>query len=614
MGKLQWYINRLWAMNLQEVAWRLRQKVLEREEKQHFGQNAVRVDAEIRNEKLEGLRFRGKAFGINLYNTDYTIDTNPRLLHGPDFGKWPDTFSYSLDYKQRDDLGDARTCWEKHRHFRYVLLAKAFHVTLNEDYYAELEQDQREWSKNNPFLHGIAWTSVMEVAIRSINWMMAMAFCPEGQVKERMRIGVINMTDYLSRHYSRFSSANNHLLVEAAAIGLAGFAFDYMPWKMLSIKLLSEELTRQNYKDGVNKELSLHYQTFGMEAYCLMARVMQVNGETVPAEWLTMLGKQGEYVSHAVWREQQVMEFGDDDEGKIIDLQGGVWSHPVYILQFCSLVTGRRFHSFDETMENIVWLYGKEEIARIKSYALYDNTKSRCFHTGGNTFLRGAEDRILIGIDHAALGFGRIAAHGHADALSVQMMVDGKVVLADPGTYIYHCFLPLRNAFRKTINHNTICLLDSRNVPVDQSQMLGAFLWGKRAICKLEHWASDEVKDVLTASHDGYKPVIHQRTVELLGKNTLRPILRVKDCITDGSWVATWILGKDCRVIQQGEDVKIESGRNLILMSINTEVECVRVEEADISEAYGVKERTKAIRIYGNQKVISVDFSIELNK
>lgn len=38
-----------------------------------------------------------------------------------------------------------------------------------------------------------------------------------------------------------------------------------------------------------------------------------------------------------------------------------------------------------------------------------------CFKEGGNTFLRDGQDRVLIGIDHAALGFGSIAAHGHAD-------------------------------------------------------------------------------------------------------------------------------------------------------------------------------------------------------
>ncbi|MGM9726856.1 MAG: hypothetical protein ACI3YJ_04525 [Prevotella sp.] len=62
-----------------------------------------------------------------------------------------------------------------------------------------------------------------------------------------------------------------------------------------------------------------------MEAYCLMMHAMKCNGEEVPAAWVEMLRKQGEYVSHCCWKEKAVMEFGDDDEGKIIDLKGGDW-------------------------------------------------------------------------------------------------------------------------------------------------------------------------------------------------------------------------------------------------------------------------------------------------
>ena len=51
------------------------------------------------------------------------------------------------------------------------------------------------------------------------------------------------------------------------------------------------------------------------------------------------------YVAHSLWNEQEPMEFGDDDEGKILDLQGGEWNHCSYILQFCSLLTGKRYHS-----------------------------------------------------------------------------------------------------------------------------------------------------------------------------------------------------------------------------------------------------------------------------
>jgi hypothetical protein len=40
--------------------------------------------------------------------------------------------------------------------------------------------------------------------------------------------------------------------------------------------------------------------------------------------------------------------------------------------------------------------------------------------------------------DHGPLGFLSVAAHGHADALSLEVRCGGVDVLADPGTYCYH--------------------------------------------------------------------------------------------------------------------------------------------------------------------------------
>ena len=600
-SKIAWYLNRLRAMNLPEVGWRISQKLLQRQERKIFGNSRISVGSEVFDSNLVGLKFDNKSIGLNFGNQHFGLNTEANLLKGPDFGQWPMTFSYDLDYKQRDDLGDARTNWEKNRHFDWALMAKAYYVSKDERFLQKLTDNVKAWCEKNPFLHGISWTSAMELAIRTINWMYALAFVKAaGADISSLRVGAINMVDYLTKHFSRYSSANNHLLVEATAIGIAGYTFNHQPWKELAFRLLSEELDKQNYFDGVNKELSLHYQTFGMEAYLLLAHV---SGES---RWNEMLRKQCEYVAHAAWKEKAVCEFGDDDEGKILDLQGGKWHQWEWVLQLGSLVTGVRYSRFDDICENTRWLFTDEEIEAIKNKPLYANTKSRCFDIGGNSFLRDKDDRVLIGIDHAALGFGAIAAHGHADALSFQMLVDGEAVITDPGTYIYHCDLEHRNAFRKTINHSTVCIGGK-----DQSEILGAFLWGKRAECKLDHFSSSDEMDVLTACHDGYKPIIHQRTFEW---NKIGRKLRVKDAFTqEMEWVSTLMLGKDVEVVYlSSESVELQSGGNAITISVNTEIDELKIEDSEVSTEYGVKCPSKAIRIYGHTGVCSMDLVIKL--
>lgn len=122
--------------------------------------------------------------------------------------------------------------------------------------------------------------------------------------------------------------------------------------------------------------------------------------------------------------ETKACEFGDNDEGKILDLEGGEICHYRYLLQLCSLVLGKRYEIFDHLSETISWLYSETDIEALEQLPLWKPSQSRTFEEGGYTFLRSKNGKVVIGIDHAPLGFGSIAAHGHADALSFQLYVD----------------------------------------------------------------------------------------------------------------------------------------------------------------------------------------------
>ena len=125
-------------MNLREVMWRVDQKRLQRQEARLYRTNEVNVGGNVFNGSLDSLKFSPEKIGVNFGNKEYGKEIKVHLLKGPDNGRWPSTFSYSLDYKQRDDLGDARTNWEKGRHFDWALTAKAYYVTKEERYYHEL--------------------------------------------------------------------------------------------------------------------------------------------------------------------------------------------------------------------------------------------------------------------------------------------------------------------------------------------------------------------------------------------------------------------------------------------------------------------------------------------
>lgn len=612
MPDLGWYFHRFQAMGPGEILWRVSQKLIQYKEKRQFGNSYLSVVDHVFNNSLSSLSFNPEKLGLEFSKENHSILTDIYLPGGYDYraylkswnagfqteNVWPDTFSYGLSYKQNDAVGDARTNWELNRHFQFALLAKAYYVSGEVRFLEELKDLFVDWCTRNAFLRGISWTSTMEVAIRSISWMYALAFldksdCDDTKMKESFRVGILNMVAYVNDHYSRGSSANNHLLVEATSIGLAGLAFEKQEWVDLAYGILDEELEKQNYADGVNKEMSLHYQTFGMEAYLLFIHAYEKScGKKVPDRWRDMLRKQAEFVAHSVWRDSVVCEFGDDDAGKILDLTGSKWEHWKYILQFCSLELGTRYDSFDVVNENISWLFTAGQIKGVQDCERYDSTHSRSFVEGGYSFLRDLSDKVLVGIDHAPLGFGAIAAHGHADALSFQMIVNGRPVFADPGTYIYHCDIESRNLFRKTVSHNALAV-DGK----DQSEMLGAFMWGRKNEVILEKSVLSEDVDYVSATENGYSPVLHERCFEF---DKREDVLVIRDRLTeDCSWVFSLVVDPGCEVCETGDSVEITSGTDRVSVSFSSAVGEIRIENGHVSKEYGARTLCKVARFYG---------------
>ena len=571
MANISWYVNRLRAMSVKEVLWRLGQKRLEKAERQTFGKQYMQITEKVFYQGKEDLTFHVEKLPIADFEkqgsaaqgkedegekTAYSRSIS--LLGGYDYekyrkdwhagfqteNKWPRTFSYDLQYKQKDEIGDARTNWELNRHFQFSLLACNYCYTGKEKFLTELSELFADWNKENPFLHGISWTSVMEVAIRDINWIYTLGFLEKAFAQkadeeasekdaakraevlcEQLRIGIINMTTYVSAHYSRYSSANNHVIVEATAMGMAGIVMECEEWIETALSILNHEIPRQNYKDGVNKEVSLHYQSFFMEAVGLLMLTMQSEGRNIPMNWRYILQKMSRYMADCQGSYGETMVFGDDDAGKILDLEGNGEAHRNhyrYVLQLMSLLLPERYVE-KVTDVSLLHIISKEELENAMQKSVYIGRANVCYEDGGVSLLKSRDKKVFVGIDHGELGFGSIAAHGHADALSFQMFLEGRPVFADAGTYLYHIDLESRNAFRTTENHNTVTI-NGKN----QSEMLGAFLWGKRAKTTLlwhnlsvgNAWEEEEIKGrsrileseaepvfYLEAEHDGYAPV-----------------------------------------------------------------------------------------------------------
>ena len=130
------------------------------------------------------------------------------------------------------------------RHHHLTVLAAAWWLTQDERY-AEAAADQlRSWWRANPFLTGVHWTSGIEAGVRLISWAWTRRLLHDwpkvGDLFEHNDDAVRQIgwhQEFLAAFPSRGSSANNHVVAEAAGRLVAACAF---PWYAKSARMAPE--------------------------------------------------------------------------------------------------------------------------------------------------------------------------------------------------------------------------------------------------------------------------------------------------------------------------------------------------------------------------------------
>src|SRR5581483_10680843 len=137
---------------------------------------------------------------------------------------------------------------------------------------------------------------------------------------------------------------------------------------------------------------------------------------------------------------------------------------------------------------------------------------SIAFEDGGLYVIASSGDRrAQMLVDAGPHGIGR-GGHGHADALSVRLSINGRRWLVDPGAYVYISEGDERNQFRGTAAHNTV-----RVDKLDQAVPDGAFSWQCLPETCVEQWVRGAGFTLFSGHHTGYlrlpDPVLHRRMI-----------------------------------------------------------------------------------------------------
>jgi hypothetical protein len=551
-SRLGWYVRRAARMSPAEVGWRVRDRALQ----------AAWSNRQVRHEEIAaGLPVSSgerRFIAVLPPHTDKLVpgpaktavlEAADRLLRGewevlgttrtdmllPDWFYDPvtgrrapaDRYAFRINHRCEAQTGNVKQVWELSRLQHLTLLATAWYLSREEVYACRVADHLRSWSWENPFLSGVHWTSGIEIGIRliSLTWIRRLldewpAVTDHFENNELTVRQIRWHLQYLSAFRSRGSSANNHVIAEAAGQLAASCAFPWFAesdrWQRSSARLLERELVRNTFPSGMDRELATDYQCFVAELGLLAAVEAEAAARPLSVTAWQRLCAMVDSGAALLDERLRPPRQGDSDEGRALLLDAPALNRWPSLLALGAAVFGRLdwwpLTSADAGSSIIGAMLGapRDVPGRpVQRPWRFADAGTTLLHTRG-----GREPEIWCRCDGGPHGYLSIAAHAHADALSVEVRYGGIDVLADPGTYCYHGEPEWRSYFRSTIAHNTIELNGQ-----GQSSEGGPFLWLRHATTR-----EIDVQDIgdaaeWTAEHDGYltlhPPSRHRRTVRL---------------------------------------------------------------------------------------------------
>ncbi len=523
LAKMRWYLSRLASMRPAEVAWRARSAATlpvdwARWKRQPAAPTTRWMPLQSGSYPVKLHSYGAPIEHIHVFDLEFPLgfefDWHRDYRNGRQVER---SFATTLNIRDTATVSDIKYVWEPSRFQQFSALAFAANGEEHADY---IVRSIDTWLQANPYLSGVNWTSTLELAERVISWALlypriAEHVSRDQDFRRRWLDSIYLHLSRITRKLSLYSSANNHLIGELVGLFVGSSCFDFWPecegWRHRAQKLLEREIRLQVGEDGVNREQAMSYHLFTMELFLLAFAIGRNTGSPFSEGYAQRLRGMAGFLDAVATSAGDLPWYGDSD-----DARGFVLSEDESGLEVNMQLAGLLFGESQ-------WLrFGTTPTAAARALVpdLLPNLESGLKHTvparelfpdAGLACVRSRDNSVRLLMDFGPLGF-TIAAHGHADALSLWLAVGDEYFLVDAGTYAYHSHPEWREFFRSTAAHNTASVDGD-----SQSQMAGRFLWGAKANARLLRFETKSEGVTIEAEHDGYMrlqdPVTHRRSV-----------------------------------------------------------------------------------------------------
>jgi hypothetical protein len=437
---------------------------------------------------------------------------------------WP--LSYHADIPLlRGDGSDVRVLWELNRFSHLITLGRAYAVTRDERLAEEFFAQCDGWREQNPTGRGPNWACAMEVALRAMNLLAAFELFRASPRLDEQRLSTLlelfaDHAEHIRRNLEfSYIATTNHYLSDVVGLFWLGATMPELEgartWRAFGLRELLRELDRQVLADGAHVEASTGYHRLVLELFLHAFVLARANGIEIEERYWQRVRAMLEYVSAYLRPCGCAPLVGDTDSGQVLPIRRRAADDHAYVLALgAALFQEPRFKDDSLAMpEELLWLLGEDGVREYEGLTPARQTiASRGFADAGSYVMR--ERGLYLLFNASGNGLGGRGAHGHNDALSLEVSACGRSLIADPGAYVYTSDLRERHRFRSTAYHSTVEVdgVEQNTTPVETP-----FSIGDEAHPRVLEWETGPERDSVVAEHEGYarlvEPVTHRRKV-----------------------------------------------------------------------------------------------------
>lgn len=428
---------------------------------------------------------------------------------------------------------DIKVPWELVRMQHFPLFAWAYVLAKNGKagfraplaYIREFRNQILDFIATNPPRFGVNWKSPMDVGIRVANWLVTY---------DLFRAYGVEFDNQFETEFSRSIYRHGHHIINNLEWnnGLRGnhylsnvvsllFVASYLPcspemnsWLAFAIQELVNEVRYQFASDGTNFEASTSYHRLSTEMViyatalilglpeekqaalknydCRLLKVHpKLNAAPIPlyalagsdrltplAPWyIERLEKMAESTMHITKPNGEIIQIGDNDNGRFLKLQ------PILESKGDCSSPDENYLDHRHLVGAINGLFDRKDFTAFTGQGWFETEVVRSL--AGNTHLpsylletnRNKEDNesklyafsdfglhiyrsknIYLAIRCGSIGQKGNGGHAHNDSLSFELNVKGRDFIVDGGSYLYTPLPKIRNEFRSTRAHNTLSM------------------------------------------------------------------------------------------------------------------------------------------------------------